>query len=78
MLDYEPFFIPVYRTVSGAKSLAIEAGIYPALRYRSIGQAVTLECVDEFNRGVTVNGLAATHNSKTWVYRDSGADNPPS
>jgi hypothetical protein len=72
VIDYDPIYLVLDRTITSSQ-LVITAGARTIVRDRSIGQTLPAGFVDEFERGVTVNGLVATDGGKTWRYRDSGA-----
>jgi len=72
VIDYDPLYLTLDRTIATTR-FVIDAGARTILRDRSIGQTLPPGFVDEFERGVTVNGLAASDDGKTTRYRDSGA-----
>jgi len=76
LVDYDPINLTLDRTIATAR-LAITAGARTVVRDRSLGQTLPAGFLDEFSRGVTVNGLATTDDGKTWVYRDSGNPGNP-
>jgi hypothetical protein len=77
LIDYDPIHLTLDRTIPSAR-LTTVAGNRAVVRDRSIGQTLPPGFVDEFERGVTVTGLATTDDGKTWLYKDSGAGNPAS
>lgn len=68
LVDYDPASVRVSRAISGSMKLSVDAGANPTIRDRSIGQTDPTGFIDEFERGVTVVGLAATDDGKTWIY----------
>lgn len=72
VIDYDPLRSSISRSLSGAAVLSIESGANPTIRDRGVGQVLPTGFVDEIERGVTVTGLAATDNGKTWQYKDTG------
>jgi hypothetical protein len=77
LIDYDPVYLTLDRTIPSAK-LFVAAGNRCIIRDRSVGQVLPAGFVDEFERGVTVTGFAATDGGKTWLYKDSGVGNPAS
>lgn len=72
LIDYDPINLTLDRAIPSVV-LSIDAGARTVVRDRSLGQTLPAGFVDEFERGVTVTGFAATDDGKTWHYRDSGA-----
>lgn len=71
-IDYDPTDVQPARDISGSTAITVTATLPPTIRDRSVGQAVPRGYVDEFNRGVTVTGLATTDDGKLWRAAGSG------
>lgn len=75
VIDYDPVYVKLSRAISGSKKVNVDTPAKPTIRDRSVGQTDPTGFVDEFERGLSVAGLAATDDGKAWFYRDNGGGN---
>ncbi|MDF1704998.1 MAG: hypothetical protein P1U38_09515 [Aeromicrobium sp.] len=72
VLDYDPLYLVPDRTITSVRTVIDSPASRTVVRDRSIGQTLPPGFVDEFDRGVTVTGLAVTDDGKLWRTAGSG------